>query len=839
MSIDLTVPAPPLDDYTAENTQVLRNRDHIRKRPDNYIPDTGPRGLHHLVYELIYNSVDEHLAGHCKVIHVSILPDGGLSVSDDGRGIPVDDHPTEKKSNLEVVMTIVGAGGKFDNKAYKSSAGLHGMGAKAVTALSETTVAEVRRGGKLYQMEFDRGVMSKALQVMGPATHTGTKISFWPDAEIFGTTKFEFDMLENRMRELAFLNRGLAIGIKDERDGKETHFKYDGGVSEYVSWLNRNEDVLHPPIHILRTVDHIDGDGNADPIKVEVAFQYTTGDEERIRCYANNQYNPNGGTHLTGFRKALTRVVNAYAEKEKLYKDDIKPEGKDFGEGLTAVVNVTLGKPHFEAQTKIRLNNPEVDGAVASAVGEYLSKYLEENPKEAKKIVQKVVLSAEVRAAEAKARKALIDRKKILGGGGLPGKLMDCTSRDRDETELFLVEGDSAGGSAESGRDRHYQAVLPLRGKVLNVEKARLEKLLQNKEIASLIAAIGVDIGDDVDISKVRYGKIVILTDADVDGQHIRTLLLTFFFRQMRKLVEGGNIYVARPPLYKVVQKKTVRFIKTAEEMTSELNRRGLEGTRLVVSLPITDTVKEGSAGQIIDGDRLNTLMDILDKLESLLQVLERRGVTLSSFVTQAKDGVLPNWHVKVGAREYWFHTSKEVDDFRQAESQRLGKVLVVEDPEAAGVANPETLFVADEFHEVRGINRYLARLATEFHFKAGDLLPAPRIAGREPLIRYVMEHGEARKPLSHLRDLVNEVRTLGEKGLTVTRFKGLGEMDPDELWETTLDPTNRVLLQVTLVDAQRANDLFRCLMGEEVEERRNYIFEKGINVKDAIDYGA
>ena len=823
MSIDMVEAG---SDYTAENTQVLRNRDHIRKRPDNYIPDTGTRGLHHLVYELVYNAVDEHLAGHCKSIQVSIHVDGSLSVSDDGRGIPVDMHPTELKSNLEVVMTIVGAGGKFDNKAYKSSAGLHGMGSKAVTALSELTRAEVRRNGKVYMMEFDRGVISGELKEIGPADRTGTRITFWPDSEIFKDATFEFDILENRLRELAFLNRGLAITIKDDRSDKETNFLYEGGVSEYVAWMNRNEDVLHPPIHILKTVDWTDGDGLNDPIKVEVAIQYTNGDDVRVRCYANNQYNPNGGTHQTGFRRALTRVVNAYAEKEKLYKDDLKPEGKDFDEGLTAVVNVTISKPHFEAQTKIRLNNPEVDGAVNNAVGEILAKYLEENPKESKRIVQKVILSAEVRAAEAKARKALIDRKKIIGGGGLPGKLMDCTTRDREISELFLVEGDSAGGSAESGRDRHYQAVLPLRGKVLNVEKARLEKLLQNKEIASLIGAIGVDIGNPEDISKLRYSKIVILTDADVDGQHIRTLLLTFFFRQMRKLIENGHLYVARPPLYKVTNKKNVSFIQTNDEMNKILNDRGLKGSRL-----------EATAG-VFEGEALSSLLELMDRLENSLAILERRGVSLPHFIANANAaGELPTWHVRLESKESWFHTPEEVNAFRTTESTRLGRDLMVEDTEEVE-SGALSQFVADEYHEVRAINRALVKLR-DLGFTVADLVPAPRIAGREPPIRYTMIHDDTRHILTNLREVVSEIRHFGEKGMTITRFKGLGEMDPEELWATTLDPQVRQLLQVSLVDALTANDLFRTLMGEEVEDRRNFIFDKGINVKDAIDYGS
>jgi len=818
-------------EYTEKNTQVLRDAAHIRARPDMYIPDKGTRGLHHLVYELVYNSVDEHLAGHCKHIHVTVHLDGSLSVGDDGRGIPVGNHAGENRSNLEVVLTVVGAGGKFDNKAYKTSAGLHGMGAKAVTALSELTRAEVRRDGKTYMQEYERGKANGPVMVMGAADRTGTKLTFWADSEIFGDATFDFDTLLGRLRELAFLNRGLAFVIKDERFSKEEAFVYEGGVSEYVSYLNQGETTIHPPIHILREVDAVNGDGENYTVKVEVALQYTTGDQERVRCYANNQYNPNGGTHQIGFRKALSRTINAYGEKENLFKD-LKPEGKDYGDGLTAIINVTLPNPQFEAQTKIRLNNPEIDGIVNSVVGEVLGKYLEENPKEARRIIQKVLLAAEVREAEAKARKALRDRKSILSGGGLPGKLMDCTTRDRDASELFLVEGDSAGGSAESGRDRNYQAILPLRGKPLNVEKARFEHLLNNAEITSIIAAVGTDIGNPDDISKLRYGKIVILTDADVDGQHIRTLLLTFFFRQMRRLVEAGNIYVARPPLYKVTQKKQVRFIQTAAEMATELNQRGLANTVLTVA----------GKTERIEGERLARLLDVLDKSEQSLMILERRGVVFSSFIAQANDkGELPHWHVKLGGKESWFHTSEDVDAFRKTEAARLGRDLVVadlDDDKNQKKDDAEVRLLVEEFHEIRGLNRQLPKLA-EYGFRLPDLVPPVRLAGREPPVRYTLEHGEIRHVLVSMRDLLPEIRHLGEKGLTITRFKGLGEMDPDELWDTTLNPEKRTLLRVTIGDVQAAEQRFRDLMGEEVEKRRAFIFEKGINVKDNIDYGS
>jgi DNA gyrase subunit B len=809
--------------YDESSIQHLQNADHIRLRPANYIPDAGTRGLHHLVYELVYNSVDEYLAGACKHIHVTIHPDESLSVSDDGRGIPVEPHPTLKISTLELVLTKVGAGGKFDNEAYRVAAGLHGVGAKAVTALSELTRAEVRRNGRTYVQEYDRGKAISPVKDIGAADRSGTKIHFWPDKEIFGDATFSYDTLVDRMRELAFLNRGLTIIFRDERSNQEMTFCYQGGVAEYVAWMNESEDVLHPPIHVIKEIGQV---------RVEAALQYTKGEDERIRCYANNQKNPEGGTHLSGFRTALTRTLKAYGEANKYFKEGLKVDGVDFRDGIAAVINVSLPNPQFESNVKIRLNNPEIDGIVASAVSEVLAKYLEENPKEAKFIMVKVALAAEAREAATKAKQAARNRKSILSGGGLPGKLMDCTSRDRDSSELFLVEGDSAGGSADGGRDRNYQAVLPLRGKVLNVEKARLEKLLENKEITSLIAAIGIDIGNPEDISELRYGKIVILTDADVDGQHIRTLLLTFFFRQMRKLIEAGNIYVARPPLFKVTQKKHVRFIQTAAEMSTELMQRGLNGTVL--------HLLNGPAPRTFSGDGLLMLLDTLDKLESSLQILERRGVVVASFIAMANEKGLPIWHVKFAGREHWFHTSEDVDAFRQQEAVRLGRDLVIADADtdAQTKAEAEQRFNAEEYHEIRAINKHLQKLA-EMGLAPADLVPAPRIAGREPAVRFSLEHGESRHALSHLRDLTPEVRHLGEKGMTITRFKGLGEMNADELWETTLNPEQRILLQVTLVDAQRAHDLFRTLMGEEVEKRRNFIFEKGINVKDNIDYGA
>jgi DNA gyrase subunit B len=813
-------------EYTHENIQVLRDAAHIRQRPDMYIGNTGPSGLHHLVYELVYNSIDEALAGYCKNIHVKLNLDGSVTVDDDGRGIPVDLHPKENKPTLEVVLTMVGAGGKFDGSAYKVSAGLHGMGAKAVTALSEWTEARVRRDGKTYQQEYERGKAVSLVEPIGPAKGTGTTITFMPDREIFhDQVNFSFETLEERLRELAFLNRGIAITLTDDRPGqkKETAFQYAGGIAEFVAYLDREEDVLHEPIYISKA---------SDTVQVEVALQYTAaGEDERVRCYANNAYNPSGGTHLSGFRSGLTRTLNAYGTKEGLFKSDLALKGEDFREGLTAIVSVQVPDPSFEAQTKVRFNNPEVEGAVIQAINEQLSKYLEENPKDAQRIIKKVMLAAEAREAAAKARQDLQKRKSILSAGGLPGKLMDCTTRDREESELFLVEGDSAGGSAESGRDRMYQAILPLRGKPLNVEKARLEALLNNSEIVSIISAVGVDIGNPEDVSRLRYGKIVILTDADVDGQHIRTLLLTFFFRQMRKLVEDGRIFVARPPLYKVTEKKKARFVQTAPEMSTELMARGLRHTKL--------SLLAGPAPKALEGDRLGELVKVLAGLEEPTQILERRGLSLSQFLPRgpgaAAPTALPMYRVFLGPHEEFFRTMEEVNQFREREQARLGQALVVADEAGAVSADGGEQFSVTELHEVRGLNKGLDRLA-EFGLGLADLVPVPRVAGREPPVRYNLESGDQKKTLPHLRDLVMEVRRVGERGLAITRFKGLGEMDPEELWATTLNPADRQLLQVNLEDAFQADQMFRILMGEKVEPRREFIQKHALEVKE-IDY--
>jgi DNA gyrase subunit B len=813
------------DEYKAGDVDVLRDFEHIRQRPGMYIGDTGPKGLHHLVYELVANSVDEALAGFCRHINVRINVDGSLSVADDGRGIPVDEHPKEKVPTLQVVMTMVGAGAKFGKGTYKVSAGLHGMGAKAVTALSEWSEAQVQRNGRTYIQEYERGKAVSGVRDIGASKRTGTLVKFKPDPEIFHEVTFDYDTLEDRLRELAFLNKGLTLSLHDERTGKEEVFKAEGGLAEFVKYINRMEEGLHPPIHIEKTVDEV---------AVEVSMQYTRGEEERNRCYTNNAFNSIGGTHLSGFRTALTRTLNNYGNKEELFKN-VSPIGEDFREGLTIVISVQVPEPQFDSQEKKRLNNLEVEGIVAGVVSEHLGKFLEENPKVATTIIKKVALAAEAREAASKAKKALKDRKSILSGGGLPGKLFDCTSRERDQSELFLVEGDSAGGSAEGGRDRTYQAILPLRGKPLNVEKARLENLLNNAEITNLISAIGVDIGPEGDVSKLRYSKVIIMTDADVDGQHIRTLLLTFFYRQMAQLVLDGRIYVARPPLFKVTQKKHARYIATNEEMTRELMERGLKDAKLTILAPPGDATPP----RVIEGEELAALIKTTARLDDALMIVERLGLNVADLLVQVDGRGLPMYQVTFRGQKHRFHTPEEQAEFLRKKTEELGRELAVGDESQQGNGqagdNGVEFYYPKELHKVRDVNNGLEELK-KYGLQPTDLLPPVRLAGREPAPRLILQSGDQPRPLAHLRELVDDVRKLGERGWTITRFKGLGEMDPEELWETTLDPKKRTLMRVQLDDALKADELFRTLMGEKVEPRKEFIQKYALEVKE-IDY--
>jgi DNA gyrase subunit B len=801
-------------DYRAENIQVLKNAAHIRKNPGMYIGGSTLAGMHHLLYEVVHNSIDEAMAGYCKHIKVKVNVDGSVTVDDDGRGIPVEMHPTEKRSTLELVMTEVGAGGKFSKDTYKVSAGLHGLGIKAVNALSEWTEVEVWRDNKVYQQDYEKGNAVSEVRQLGKSVRNGTKITFLPDKEFFHDHAFDYDTIERRLRELAFLNRGVVIRFIDERVGKEEAFHYEGGCREYVEYLNRAEDTLHKPIVI---------EEERDSVRVEVVFQYCAGDEERVHCYVNNVNTRDGGTHLIGFRSALTRTINHYGTREKLIKEELTPIGDDFREGLTAIVSVRVPHPQFESQTKVRLNNPEVEGLVTTIVNEHLSRFLEENPGPAKKIVQKIVITAEAREAAAKAKKQLKDRKTILSGNGLPGKLMDCTSKNRDECELFLVEGDSAGGSADGGRDRFFQAILPLRGKILNVEKARVEKMFDNTEICNMISAIGTDIGAEENIDKRNYDKIILLTDADVDGSHIRTLLLTFIYRQMPRLVAQGHVYLAQPPLYRVIHRKSTRYVQTNELMSHELLERGLSGSRLVPA---------ASPTHVFEAARLKQLVEVLSSLEPSLLILDRRGIGLQTLLNHGKNNELPQYRVLLDGAEHWFAKSEDVTAFCQAEYAKHGQEPVVADNATISANGEKSTVDVLELHEVKSLDRNLKRLKQEFGLEPDSLLPPTSVAGQAPVPRFTLEHDEQKHALPSLRELIPEIRGLGEKGMSITRFKGLGEMNPEELWDTTLDPARRTLLRVQLDDAARADEMFRILMGDKVEPRREFIEKHALEVR-------
>ncbi|HEX3725370.1 MAG TPA: DNA gyrase subunit B [Pirellulales bacterium] len=803
-------------DYTAEDLQHLSDLEHVRERPSMYIGDTTLRGLHHMVYEVVDNSIDEAMAGYAHQISVTINNDGSVTVEDDGRGIPVEVHPDLGISTLEGVMTVLKFGGKFAKGAYQTSGGLHGVGVTVVNCLSEWCEVEVRRGGHVYQQEYERGVPTGEVRRIGTTDKVGTKTIFKADPLIFPNTRFVYNTLHRRLQELAFLNRGIKIVFRDERTGDGDTFQYERGILEFVAHLNRASEPIHPDIIYIA--------GEFEGMGLEVAMQYSSEYTENVHSYVNNISTTEGGTHVSGFRSALTRCLNTYGKKENLFRD-LAVTGDDFREGLTAVISLRVAHPQFEGQTKTKLGNGEVEGIVNSAVGDYLNKYLEENPKSAKIIAQKALLAAEARESARKAREIVRERKGALAGHGLPGKLRDCTSRDVDKCELYLVEGDSAGGSAEGGRLREFQAILPLRGKIINAYKSREDKVLANEEVRSMISAIGAGIGEEADISKRRYGKIVIMTDADVDGSHIRTLLLCFFYRQMYELVSKGHVYVAQPPLFRVRSKKLTYYVQTEEEMKAQLLEQGLGDSEL-----------DAGEGRLIAGEQMAQLARTLSAMEESLVALERRGVSLRAHALR-QDPVslrLPIFHVFLGSQEHWFTSRDELDAFRSQQEERAGGELAVDD-KAGDVATEgnghaaHTLHIV-ELHEVRTINSMLSELA-KMGFSLVDLIPQDR-TGREEA-RFELRREEHSTGLEDLRGLLPAIRAAGEKGLTITRFKGLGEMNAEELRDTTLDPANRTLCQVTMPDAAAADELFRILMGDKVEPRREFIEKHALEARN------
>ncbi|MCE5301717.1 MAG: DNA gyrase subunit B, partial [Planctomycetaceae bacterium] len=786
-------------DYNAEDLKHLSDLEHVRERPSMYIADTTARGLHHLVYEVVDNSIDETMAGYATDISVTINNDGSVTVEDNGRGIPVEVHPDLGFSTLQGVMTVLKFGGKFQKGAYQTSGGLHGVGVTVVNFLSEWCEVEVRRGGHVYQQEYERGVPTAEVRRVGRSDKTGTKTTFKPDPEIFPNTNFQYSILYRRLQELAFLNRGVKIIFRDHRSGEGETFHYEQGILEFVRYLNRASEPAHEDIVYIA--------GQYDGIGLEIALQYSGEFTENVHSYVNNICTTEGGTHVSGFRAAITRTLNAYGKKEGLYKD-IAPTGDDCREGLTAVLSLRVPEPQFEGQTKTKLGNGEVEGIVNSAVGDFLTKYLEENPKTAKIIVQKGMLAAEARESARKARQLVRERKGALSGGGLPGKLRDCTSREVERCELYLVEGNSAGGSAEGGRIREYQAILPLRGKIINAFKARDDKVLANEEVRSMISAIGAGFGNEMDMTKRRYSKIVIMTDADVDGSHIRTLLLTFFYRQMYALIKGGYVYAAQPPLFRVRHKKEVYYVQTEEEMKAQLLDAGLTGAMF-----------EPGNGRVIQGKEMEQLCRTLAVLEESLLALERRGISLRTHALRRDPatGRLPIFHVFLGQQEYWFTTRDKLDEFVAAQEQESGAELDLADAtngangDADQQAEPHSQLYIVDLHEVRSINNQLAVLRN-MGFEIDSLIPQERTGIEEP--RYRFRRGEVTMGLEDLRGLLTAVRSAGEKGLQVTRFKGLGEMNAEELRQTTLDPANRTLVRVRMEDASAADDLFRILMG-------------------------
>lgn len=779
-------------EYTAKSIHVLKGVDAVRKRPSMYIGSISERGLHRLVEEVVANSIDETMAGHCNEIDVTLHVDNSMTIVDNGRGIPVDIHPGTNKSALEVVITTLHAGGKFDNKVYQVAGGLHGVGLSVVGALSEWLEAEVMRDGKIYSMKFSRGKATTPLQMVGKSKKTGTRITFSPDAEIFTVTEFNDDIILPRLRELAFLNKGLKINFLDEKTTKEEKFFYEGGIASFVQYLSKNKEILYPnPIYFENTKDNI---------IIELAILFTREYQEQIFSFANNINTQEGGTHLSGFKSGLTRAVNDYMHKYYSDKEiqDLQLSGEDIREGIVGIVSVKLQNPQFEGQTKTRLGNSEAQGIVSSYTYEKLGEFLQENPPIAKQIIEKCVTAARARQAARKARE-LVRRKGALDSAALPGKLADCSEKDPANSELFLVEGDSAGGSAKQARDRRTQAILPLKGKILNVQKARMDKIIQNDEICTMITALGAGIDEDFDISKLRYHRIILMTDADVDGSHIRTLLLTFFYRQMAPLIVNSHIYIAQPPLYKVKRGKRETYVQNEEQLTSFITKEGVDGTK----------VYDETNKKEISPAKLKEIIDLLLQIEKISPALRRKGTTLKEYLGRiSPEGKLPLYGIIREKEAHFFYTDKELASFMEQFDEEQAKNVEVR-----------------EFAESRQIEKIIKKLEEN-----GMSFNALRVS-EKPLYK-LNSDGEEYNLFSGLQ-LLGKTKELGRKGLSIQRYKGLGEMNPEQLWETTMDPEKRMLVQIRLEDAYAADEIFSILMGSEVEPRREYIQTHALEVQN------
>ncbi|MBZ0155358.1 MAG: DNA topoisomerase (ATP-hydrolyzing) subunit B [Alphaproteobacteria bacterium] len=787
--------------YGAEEIKILKGLSAVRMRPAMYIGSTSIEGLHHLVYEVVDNSVDEALAGHCTVIEVVLHHDGSCTVVDNGRGIPTGPHPgdPEGRSAAEIVLTELHAGGKFESKAYKISGGLHGVGISVVNALSEWLEMEIKQDGVVYHQRFERGKPVTPLNVTGKTKGRGTKITFKPDPEIFEVTEFHYDVLAQRLRELAFLNRGLQISITDERVEQHQVFLYKGGIVSFVEHLNKNKTPLHPkPIYV---------EGEKDGITAEIALQYNDGYSENIYTFANNINTREGGSHLVGFKSALTRTANSYATSSGIIKEGKENvSGDDIREGLTAVISVKLPNPQFEGQTKMKLGNSEVKGIVESIVNEALSTYFEENPSVARKVIEKAIQAARAREAARKARE-LTRRKGVLEDTGLPGKLADCSEKDPARSELYIVEGDSAGGSAKQGRDRRFQAILPLRGKILNVEKARFDKMLTSDEIKTLITALGTGIGpEEFDTAKARYHKIVLMTDADVDGAHIRTLLLTFFYRQMPELLEKGYLYIAQPPLFRIKKGKTEKYVQNEAELMAMLFDLAAEDMHVV-----TPAGKVGGKKLVPFLRKIATFEKLIGWFEKkrndpeVIALLLKKGVEKETF--KDKDAVADLLGKLKEALPSLKHGEIRVDEEHEAfavDVRRQNYKLTLSIP----------LFLYPEFKEVAGLYKELTHAL-----------------GPDPY-KLEVKGGEVREVIS-LKELLSVATEGSKKGLTIQRYKGLGEMNPQQLWETTMDPEKRTFLQVTVEDSVRADEMFTILMGDQVEPRKEFITKHALEAKN------